>query len=52
MHVIGKLKKYKEEGKEPDNLDVHVALKEFFKLIKEMMGYLHISHEELTNIIT
>lgn len=52
MHVIGKLKKYKEEGKEPDNLDVHVALREFFKLIKEMMGYLHISHEELTNIIT
>ncbi|MDA1782321.1 MerR family transcriptional regulator [Bacillus cereus] len=52
MDVIGKLKKYKEKGKEPDNLDVHVALKEFFKLIKEMMGYLHISHEELTNIIT
>ncbi|MFS6776918.1 MerR family transcriptional regulator, partial [Staphylococcus aureus] len=40
MDVIGKLKKYKGEEKDPGHQDVQVTLKEFFNVIEEVTNYL------------
>ena len=51
MDVIGKLKKYKEEEKDPSHQDVKVTLKEFFNVIEEVMNYLDTSQSDVEDII-
>ncbi|MDA2189820.1 MerR family transcriptional regulator [Bacillus cereus] len=51
MDVIGKLKKYKEEEKNPIHHDVQVTLKEFFNLIEKIADYLDISQSEVVSVI-
>ncbi|HFF3743396.1 TPA: MerR family transcriptional regulator, partial [Bacillus cereus] len=51
MDVIGKLKKYKEEEKNPSHRDVQVTLKEFFNLIEKITDYLDISQSEVVSVI-
>ncbi|WP_242280172.1 MerR family transcriptional regulator [Bacillus cereus group sp. BfR-BA-01428] len=51
MDVIGKLKKYKEEEKDPSHHDVQVTLKRFFNVIEEAMNYLDIPQSDIENII-
>ncbi|PFB30234.1 MerR family transcriptional regulator [Bacillus cereus] len=51
MDVIGKLKKYKEEEKDPSHHDVQVTLKGFFNLIEEVTNYLDTSQGDIENII-
>ncbi|ALC54379.1 MerR family transcriptional regulator [Bacillus thuringiensis] len=51
MDVIGKLKKYKEEEKNPSHHDVQVTLKEFFNLIEKIADYLDISQSEVVSVI-
>ncbi|MCR6854107.1 MerR family transcriptional regulator [Paenibacillus jamilae] len=51
MDVIGKLKKYKEEEKDPSHHDVQVTLKEFFHLIEKITDYLDISQSEVVSVI-
>ncbi|MGH0596159.1 MerR family transcriptional regulator [Bacillus mycoides] len=51
MDVIGKLKRYREEEKNPHHQDVLVTLKEFCNLIDEMMNYLDISQSDVEGII-
>lgn len=51
MDVIGKLKKYKVEEKDPSHHDVQVTLKEFCNLIEEVTNYLDISQSDIEDII-
>ncbi|WP_340135158.1 MerR family transcriptional regulator [Bacillus cereus] len=51
MDVIGKLKKYKEEEKDPSHHDVQVTLKGFFHLIEKITDYLDISQSEVVSVI-
>ncbi|GLV65023.1 MerR family transcriptional regulator [Bacillus mycoides] len=51
MDVIGKLKKYKEEEKDPSHHDVQVTLKEFFNLIEEVTKYLDTPQSDVEDII-
>ncbi|MFK4013364.1 MerR family transcriptional regulator [Bacillus cereus] len=51
MDVIGKLKKYKEEEKDPSHHDVQVTLKEFFNLIEEVTNYLDTPQSDIEDII-
>lgn len=51
MDVIGKLKKYKEEEKDPSHHEVQVTLKEFFNLIEEVMNYLDISQSDMERVV-
>lgn len=51
MDVIGKLKKYKDEEKNPSHHDVQVTLKEFFNLIEKITDYLDISQSEVVSVI-
>lgn len=51
MDVIGKLKKYKEEEKDPSHHDVQVTLKEFFNLIEGVTNYLDITQSDIEDII-
>ncbi|MFK4467485.1 MerR family transcriptional regulator [Bacillus sp. RC252] len=51
MNVIGKLKRYREEEKNPHHQDVLVTLKEFRNLIDEMMNYIDISQSDVEGII-
>ncbi|MGG5783641.1 MerR family transcriptional regulator [Bacillus albus] len=51
MDVIGKLKKYKEEEKDPSHHEVQVTLKEFFNLIEEVTNYLDTSQSDIEDII-
>ncbi|QFQ24929.1 MerR family transcriptional regulator [Bacillus thuringiensis] len=51
MDVIGKLKKYKEEEKNPSHYDVQATLKEFFNLIEKITDYLDISQSEVVSVI-
>lgn len=51
MYVIGKLKKYKEEEKDPSHHDVQVTLKEFFNVIEEVTNYLDTPQNDIEDII-
>lgn len=51
MDVIGKLKKYKEEGKDSSHHDVQVTLKEFFNVIEEVTNYLDTTQSDIEDII-
>ncbi|PIE94969.1 MerR family transcriptional regulator [Bacillus fungorum] len=51
MDVIVKLKKYKEEERDPSHHDVQVTLKEFFNLIEEVMNYLDTPQCDIEDII-
>lgn len=51
MDVIGKLKKYKEEEKNPSHQDVQVTLKEFFNVIEEVTNYLDTPQSDIEDII-
>ncbi|MEI4648205.1 MerR family transcriptional regulator [Bacillus cereus] len=51
MDVIGKLKKYKKEEKDPSHDEVQVTLKGFFNLIKEVMKYLDTPQCDIGDII-
>ncbi|PGK73085.1 MerR family transcriptional regulator [Bacillus thuringiensis] len=51
MDVIGKLKKYKEEEKDPSHQDVQVILKEFFNLIEEVTNFLDTPQSDIEDII-
>lgn len=51
MDVIGKLKKYQVEEKDPGHQDVQVTLKEFFNLIEEVTNYLDIPQSDIEDII-
>ncbi|MDV6036104.1 MerR family transcriptional regulator [Bacillus sp. SM-B1] len=51
MDVIGKLKKYKEEEKDPGHDEVQVTLKEFFNLIEEVMNYLDTSQSDVERVV-
>ncbi len=51
MDVIGKLKKYKVEEKDPSHPEVQVTLKEFFNLIEEVTNYLDTSQSDIEDII-
>ncbi|MFK4426063.1 putative PurR-regulated permease PerM [Bacillus sp. RC51] len=51
MDAIGKLKKYKEEEKDPSHHEVQVTLKKFFNLIEEVTNYLNTSQSDIENII-
>ncbi|EJQ08689.1 MerR family transcriptional regulator [Bacillus cereus] len=51
MDVIGKLKKYKVEEKNPSHHDVQVTLNEFFNLIEEVTNYLDIPQSDIEDII-
>ena len=51
MDVIGKLKKYKVEEKDPSHQDVQVTLKGFFNLIEEVTNYLDTSQSDVEHIV-
>lgn len=51
MDVIGKLKKYKVEEKDPSHQDVQVTLKGFFNLIEEVTNYLDTPQSDIESII-
>ncbi|MFC9415998.1 MerR family transcriptional regulator [Bacillus mobilis] len=51
MDVIGKLKKYKVEEKDPGHQDVQVTLKEFFNLIEEVTHYFDTPQSDIEDII-
>lgn len=51
MDVIGKLKKYKVEEKDPSHQDVQVTLNEFFNVIEEVTNYLDIPQSDIEGII-
>ncbi len=51
MDVIGKLKKFKKEEKDPNHQDVQVTLKKFFNLIEEITNHLNKSQSEIESII-
>ncbi|HHT7190706.1 TPA: MerR family transcriptional regulator [Bacillus cereus] len=51
MDVIGKLKKYKVEEKDPSHYDVQATLKEFFNLIEEVTSYLDTPQSDIEDII-
>jgi len=51
MDVIGKLKKYKEEEKDPSHYDVQVTLKEFLNLIEEITNSIDIPQSYIEDII-
>ncbi|MGG4301417.1 MerR family transcriptional regulator [Bacillus wiedmannii] len=51
MDVIGKLKKYKEEGRDSSHHDVQVTLKEFFSVIEEVTNYLDTTQSDIEDII-
>lgn len=51
MDVIGKLKKYKVEEKDPSHHDVQVTLKGFFNLIEEITNYLDTPQGDIEDII-
>ncbi|MCU5518635.1 MerR family transcriptional regulator [Bacillus wiedmannii] len=51
MDVIGKLKKYKEEEKDPSHQDVQVTLNEFFSVIEEVTNYLDTTQSDIEDII-
>lgn len=51
MDVIGKLKKHKEEEKDPSHHDVQVTLKEFFNVIEEVTNYLDTPQSDIEDII-
>ncbi len=51
MDVIGKLKKYKKEEKDPSHHDVQVTLKEFFNVIEEVTDYLDTPQSDIEDII-
>ena len=51
MDVIGKLKKYKVEEKDPSHQDVQVTLKEFFNVIEEVMNSLDTPQSDIEDII-
>ena len=51
MDVIGKLKKYKVEEKNPGHQDVQVTLKEFFNVIEEVTNYLDTPQSDIEDII-
>ncbi|PFZ27075.1 MerR family transcriptional regulator [Bacillus wiedmannii] len=51
MDVIGKLKKYKEEEKDPSYHEVQITLKEFFNVIAEVTSYLDIPQSDIEDII-
>ncbi|MFB5580774.1 MerR family transcriptional regulator [Bacillus albus] len=51
MDVIGKLKNYKEEEKDPSHHDVQVTLKEFFNVIEEVTNYLDTPQGDIEDII-
>lgn len=51
MDVIGKMKKYKEEEKDPSHQDVQVTLKEFFNVIEEVTNYLDTPQSDIEEII-
>lgn len=51
MYVIGKLKKYKEEEKDPSHHEVQVTLKEFFNVIEEITNSLDIPQSNIEDII-
>ncbi|MGE7883746.1 MerR family transcriptional regulator [Bacillus sp. NPDC094077] len=51
MDVIGQLKRYKEEEKDPSHHDVQVALKEFFNLIEKITDYLDVSQRDVVSVI-
>ncbi|EOQ01923.1 MULTISPECIES: MerR family transcriptional regulator [Bacillus] len=51
MDVIGELKNYKEEEKDPSHHDVQVTLKGFFNVIAEVTNYLDISQSDIEDII-
>lgn len=51
MDVIGKLKKYKVEEKDPSHHDVQVTLKEFFNVIEEITNYLDTPQSDIEDII-
>ncbi len=51
MDVMGKLKKYKEEEKDPSHNDVQITLKEFFNVIEGVTNYLDIPQSDIEDII-
>lgn len=51
MDVIGKLKKYKEEERDPCHHDVQVTLKEFFNVIEEVTNYFDTPQSDIEDII-
>ncbi|MGH0566702.1 MerR family transcriptional regulator [Bacillus cereus] len=51
MDVIGKLKKYKEEGRDSSHHDVQVTLKGFFSVIEEVTNYLDTTQSDIEDII-
>lgn len=51
MDVIGKLKKYKEEEKDPSHHEVQVTLKKFFNLIEEVTHYFDTPQSDIEDII-
>lgn len=51
MDVIGKLKKYQEEEKDPSHHEVQATLKEFFNVIEEVTNYLDIPQSDIEDII-
>ncbi|MGM2818215.1 MerR family transcriptional regulator [Bacillus cereus group sp. Bce001] len=51
IDVIGKLKKHKEEEKDPGHDEVQVTLKEFFNLIEEVMNYLDTSQSDVERVV-
>lgn len=50
MNVIGQLKRYKKEEKDPSHQDVQITLKEFFNLIEEITNYLDTPQREIEDI--
>lgn len=51
MDVIGKLKKYQEEEKDPSHHEVQATLKEFFNVIEEVTNYLDTPQSDVEDII-
>lgn len=51
MDLIGKLKKYKVEEKNPGHQDVQVTLKEFFNVIEKVKNYLDTPQSDIEDII-
>lgn len=51
MDVIGKLKKYKGEEKNPSHPEVQVTLKGFFNLIEEITNSLDTPQSDIEDII-
>ncbi|BCB35987.1 MerR family transcriptional regulator [Bacillus cereus] len=51
MDVIGKLKKYKKEEKDPSHDEVQVTLKGFLNLIEEVMSYLDTSQSDVERVV-